>query len=137
MRALLPKEATMTRKAAGPGRRGFLQGFLAAAGLAAAPAAVAQPQGRPGPADWLPAHARLRTCRSLKQSSHDPSGGNRDYWPIKAGATQELFNQQGPGAITHIWFTISAQSPTHLKELVLRAYWDGNARPSIETPVGD
>jgi hypothetical protein len=39
--------------------------------------------------------------------------------------------------ITHIWFTIAAQSPTHLKELVLRAFWEGNPKPSIEVPVGD
>ncbi len=128
----------MTRKAAGSGRRGFLQGFLVATGLAAAPASQAQAQTRAlSGADWLPAHARLQTYRSLKHSSHDPTGGNRDYWPIKAGGMQELFNAEGPGAITHIWFTISAQSPTHLKELVLRGYWDGNSKPSVEAPVGD
>jgi hypothetical protein len=25
----------------------------------------------------------------------------------------------------------------HLKELVIRTYWDGNARPSVESPIGD
>ena len=39
--------------------------------------------------------------------------------------------------ITHIWFTIAARSNDHLKELVLRGYWDGNAKPSVEVPVGD
>ncbi len=39
--------------------------------------------------------------------------------------------------ITHIWFTIAARSGDHLKELVLRAYWDGNAKPSVEAPIGD
>src|SRR5215469_492268 len=29
------------------------------------------------------------------------------------------------------------QDPWHLKALVLRAYWDGESNPSIETPVGD
>ena len=37
----------------------------------------------------------------------------------------------------HSWFTISAQGAMHLKELVLRGYWDGAAKPSIEVPVGD
>jgi hypothetical protein len=90
-----------------------------------------------GPAPWLPAYARAQQHRSRKQSSHDVTGGNRDFWPIPAGQVQELFNAQGSGVITHLWFTISAQSPLHLKELVLRAYWDGLTRPSIETPVGD
>ena len=39
--------------------------------------------------------------------------------------------------ITHIWFTIAARSDHHLKELVLRGYWDGNAKPSVEAPIGD
>jgi hypothetical protein len=77
------------------------------------------------------------THKSLKQSSYDRTGGNADRWPIAPGATQELFKADGPGVITHIWFTIAAQAPLHLKQLVLRAYWDGNSKPSIETPVGD
>ena len=39
--------------------------------------------------------------------------------------------------ITHIWFTIAARSANHLKEMVLRVYWDGNEKPSVETPIGD
>ncbi len=113
------------------GRRGFL--LMGAAGLpAAAPA-----QQRAGRAPMVPQYARVQPHRSLKQSSHDTTGGNADRFQIQPGATQLLFNSDGPGMISHIWFTISAQSPNHLKELVLRAYWDGNAKPSIETPVGD
>jgi hypothetical protein len=48
-----------------------------------------------------------------------------------------VFNSSGPGVITHIWFTIAAQSVNHLKEVVIRAYWDGNSKPSVEVPVGD
>ena len=39
--------------------------------------------------------------------------------------------------ISHIWFTIAARGGDHLKELVLRGYWDGNAKPSVEAPIGD
>jgi len=39
--------------------------------------------------------------------------------------------------ITHIWFTIAAQSVNHLKEVVIRMYWDGASKPSVEVPVGD
>ncbi len=40
----------------------------------------------------------------------------------------------GPGAIQHIWCTVH---PTFWRRLVLRAYWDGEADPSIEVPLGD
>jgi hypothetical protein len=121
------------------GRRGFLTRFLGALGLAAAAPAASQAQGQAREADYsfLPRYARAQNYKSLKQSSHDRTGGNRDSWQITPGQTLEIFNSAGPGVITHIWFTIAARSGNHLKELVLRAYWDANARPSMETPVGD
>jgi hypothetical protein len=123
------------------GRRGFMQRLLAGAGLsaAAAPATVsAQSQGTTGVGEpFVPKYARAQSYRSLKQSSCDKTGGNHDYWNIPAGGVQELFSSNGPGIITHIWFTIAARGERHLKELVLRAYWDGNSKPSIETPIGD
>ncbi len=120
------------------GRRGFVQRLLGAAGLAAAgqQAAQAQPQGDARP-PLLPPYARSQNHKSLKQSSFDTTGGNHDFWNIAKGATREVFNAAGPGIITHIWFTINARSPSHLKEIVLRGYWDGNAQPSIDTPIGD
>lgn len=119
-------------------RRGFFQGALAALGFAPATrAAAVQPATQTAGPGILPAYCRAQNYRSLKQSSHDPTGGNNDRWPIPPGKEIEIFHQTGPGAITHIWFTIAAQSPHHLKELVLRAWWDGAARPSIETPIGD
>jgi len=45
-----------------------------------------------------------------------------------AGATRELFASERSGVITHIWFTIAADSGNHLKEIVIRIYW--MARPS-------
>ena len=124
-----------------PLRRGFLQGLLGLGGASAAAAAAANPPSRPAPASsdhrFLPAYARAQDYRSLKQSSYDRTGGNADSWPVAAGATRELFAATGPGVITHIWFTIAAPGVFHLKELVLRVYWEGQARPSVETPVGD
>src|SRR5689334_8692576 len=121
-------------------RRTFLQRMLTAGGLAAAvpAAAPAQPaSGAAGDFPFLPSYTRAQNYKSLKQSSFDKTGGNRDFWNVPAGGTLEVFNAQGPGIITHIWFTISARSGDHLKELVLRGYWDGNAKPSVEVPVGD
>src|SRR3954467_5968288 len=118
-------------------RRGFLQGVLAAGGVAAGIGGVVEAQQTPGDFAFLPAYARAQNYRSLKQSSFDTTGGNSDRWPIAAGAVREVFAQDGPGVITHIWFTIAARSGDHLKELVLRGYWDGNAAPSLEVPIGD
>jgi hypothetical protein len=126
-------------------RRGFLQGILTAGTLVAASrsstgahAAQPAPQRQTGgELPFLPHYARAQTYKSLKQSSFDRTGGNSDRWPIAAGAVQEVFSATGSGVITHVWFTIAARSNDHLKELVLRAYWDGNTKPSIEVPIGD
>jgi hypothetical protein len=122
------------------GRRGFFRRlFTAGAGAAAAGGAMqAQPpnSGRSG-SDLLPNYARSQNYRSLKQSSFDRTGGNRDFWNIAPGGTLEIFKDDSPGVISHIWFTIAAQTTYHLKELVLRAYWDGNSKPSVEVPMGD
>ena len=122
-------------------RRGFLHGLLAAGGAAAAAGPLAAGQARGGgsvtDAPYLPRYTRAQHYKSLKQGSFDPTGGNRDFWGIPAGGTLEVFNAQGPGVITHIWFTIAARSGNHLKELVLRGYWDDNQKPSVEAPIGD
>jgi hypothetical protein len=111
---------------------------LAAGGGASATASAQAQQGPGGgAARYLPPYARAQNYRSRKQSSYDQTGGNSDRWPIKPGGEQEIYNQRKPGVITHIWFTIAAQSPHHLKELILRAWWDGSGKPSVETPIGD
>jgi len=120
----------------GAPRRGFLRRLAGLAGFSAA-ASSASAQARGGNYEFLPPCARAQHYRSLKQSSFDRSGGNNDFWPIKPGGVKEVFAADGPGVITHIWFTIAAQSPEHLKEIVIRIYWDGNAKPSVEVPVGD
>ncbi len=117
------------------GRRGFFRTLLAGATGAAA---SAQPARSPsGNYDFLPKYARSQHYRSLKQGSFDTTGGNRDFWNIPPGQTLDVFKASEPGVITHIWFTIAASSSMHLKELVLRAYWDGNSKPSVEVPMGD
>lgn len=72
-----------------------------------------------------------------RASSSDRSGGNADFVKLVAGATVPLAEITGAGEIRHIWVTISSPSPNHLRELVLRMYWDGEADPSVEVPIGD
>jgi hypothetical protein len=85
----------------------------------------------------LPEYARFRSYKSGKQSSYDRTGGNTDFRQLSPGETIEIFSQSGPGVITHIWLTIGSGDVNALKDLVFRAYWDGNALPSVEVPVGD
>jgi Protein of unknown function (DUF2961) len=116
-------------------RRNFLSGF---AGLWAAKAVSGAQAPSPQPGDFrLPEYALAQNYQSLKQSSYDRTGGNADRWPIAPNETKEVFNAQGPGVISHIWFTIAAPATYHLKEIVMRIYWDGSAKPSVEVPVGD
>jgi len=74
---------------------------------------------------------------SERASSWDRTGGNADFISVKPGATVALAEIQGAGEIRHIWITINSPSPYHLRELVLRMYWDGESSPSVEVPVGD
>jgi D-arabinan exo alpha-(1,3)/(1,5)-arabinofuranosidase (non-reducing end) len=81
--------------------------------------------------------ADLKDAVSKRVSSWDRTGGNRDAIPVKAGATAVLAEIPGAGSIRHIWVTISSPSRYHLRELVLRMYWDGEQNPSVEVPIGD
>jgi hypothetical protein len=72
-----------------------------------------------------------------RASSYDRTGGNNDFYKLAAGSTITLLDDPGPGIITHIWITIASPEKYHLKKLVLRMFWDGEASPSVETPIGD
>lgn len=112
-------------------------GLAGMAGVVPSPPHTQAPGATPAGPDWLPSCARAQTYRSRRYSSTDPTGGNRDWWSIKAGEQREIFKAAGAGLISHIGFTIAAESALHLKELVLRGWWDGSPGPSIETPIGD
>jgi D-arabinan exo alpha-(1,3)/(1,5)-arabinofuranosidase (non-reducing end) len=121
-----------------------LLGGLAATGVSAAalagmstPAADAQPVKNSGAPEGLFALARLRNYKNQRSSSWDRTGGNSDRIPVEPGQTATIFDVQGAGVVTHIWFTIASQDPMHLKNLVLRAWWDNETSPSVETPIGD
>ena len=120
-----------------PRRRNFLTSSLALLAPAAIEAVPPQQPNSASPTAELPNYARLRNYKSLKQSSYDRTGGNNDSFHIEPGAEFEVFKSNGPGIITHIWFTIAASSSHHLKEIVFRIFWDGNTKPSVEVPVGD
>lgn len=74
---------------------------------------------------------------ALRASSADPTGGNGDARSVKPGETLTVADIKGVGRMTHLWFTIAAPSPDHLRELVIRMTWDDAAKPAVECPIGD
>jgi hypothetical protein len=91
-----------------------------------------------GPKDQglLSSLGRTQDYVSKRVSSYDRTGGNKDSLTIKAGETAVLADLKGPGAIHHIWVTIAAEA-FYGRKIVLRLYWDGEAAPSVEAPIGD
>ncbi len=73
--------------------------------------------GIPGPAEHLGQGWKVSPC----------------IW-VEPFSTVTLADIEGPGAIQHIWLTVA---PQYWRSLVLRCYWDDEAAPSIEVPLGD
>ena len=85
---------------------------------------------------WFSNMMYLEPSHSARASSFDQSGANVDFRAIQPGETRDLAILEGAGCIRHLYFTIW---PTehYLRDLVLRMYWDGEATPSVEVPLGD
>lgn len=100
---------------------------------------IAEPPAMPDALapEQLFASARLRPYKARRSSSWDRSGGNNDAVPVEPGKSATVLETTGAGVVTHLWFTINSPDPMHLKNLVLRAWWDGEATPSVEAPIGD
>lgn len=129
---------------AGPTRRRLLGAIASVAGAStllstnAAGDEGAPPAGSAVPApEELFAPARLRDYKARRCSSWDRTGGNADAVAVEPGKEATILDVTGAGAVTHIWFTINSQDPMHLKNLVLRAWWDGESTPSVDVPIGD
>lgn len=83
--------------------------------------------------------AKPRDYESHRVSSYDRWGGNGDGGqgnPIKVGETRTIADIQGPGEISHIWFTIAPFDKDVLTNVILRIYWDDEKSPSVESPIG-
>jgi hypothetical protein len=82
--------------------------------------------------------SRLReNVRRERVSSWDHTGGNQDFWVLAPHSRASIAEIQGAGCVKHIWMTMSSPEPAFARKLVLRAWWDGEPRPSIECPIGD
>jgi hypothetical protein len=53
---------------------------------------------------------------------------------LPAGSVTTIMDTDGPGRITHIWITVDQK---RYRDLIIRMYWDNEAEPSVESPLGD
>jgi hypothetical protein len=81
--------------------------------------------------------ARIRDYRSRRISSRDTLCTNTDRWFIAPGTRADLVDIKGAGCIKHIWMTLWSVDAVYPRKLILRMYWDGEAEPSVESPIGD
>lgn len=69
-----------------------------------------------------------------------PGRKGRPNITIEQGETVTLAAIEGSGVIRHLWMTVSggdASDDHALRNLVLRASWNEEERPSVEVPLGD
>src|SRR5262249_51373503 len=86
---------------------------------------------------WLDFVRVDNTRHTHRASSASLTGDNRDRLSLVRGETATLLDVPGAGCITHIWITCGTLEDYYLRKLVLKAYWDGEAEPSIQVPLGD
>ncbi len=109
----------------------FLCGWLLSAGV----------EAQALPSSPMTEAMMLREAQSRRASSYDLSGGNADWTVIKPGQTAPLAEIDGAGCVRHIYWTYiigdEGQRKHLFRDMVLRMYWDGEERPSVECPIGD
>ena len=77
------------------------------------------------------------TTRHRRSSSWDRTGGNDDAVPVDPGKAATLLDVAAPASSRTSGSPSTQPDPMHLKNLVLRAWWDGESAPSVEVPIGD
>ncbi len=93
----------------------------------------------PAKRNWCPFDLNYswnETGYSARVSSYDKTGANADSIMIQPGETAVLADIKGAGIIRHIWFTTNGSGPVS-RALILKMYWDGSSKPSVEVPYGD
>ena len=87
-------------------------------------------------------HSRLSSFENLngihgKGSLTNKSAKGNPAESIKAGETKVLLNIGEAGMINRMWFTINNRSPSMLRSLRFRMYWDNQSKPAVDVPFGD
>ncbi|MHA2392614.1 MAG: glycoside hydrolase family 172 protein [Promethearchaeota archaeon] len=78
-----------------------------------------------------------KNVKRKRISSYDRSGANADFVLIDMNDKHELGDIKGAGIIKHIWMTLASKDEDYLRKIVLRMWWDEEANPSVECPIGD
>ncbi len=82
---------------------------------------------------YLPSIGKAR-----RATSHHPDmASNYDAWPLPAGETITIMDEDGPGVIQHIWTTIACSEYAWPRLLRIRVFYDGAEAPSVDCPIGD
>jgi len=87
----------------------------------------------------------MRSTSTQRNEDGSYASGNWDNSNVAPGATKVVLDAEGPGAITHLWFTFlgpekqgwAPQGSANHQEIALRIYYDGSDRPGVEAPLGD
>jgi len=80
----------------------------------------------------------VKDARTRRASSVNPDlASNYDFIRLKSGDSATICDIEGPGLMTHIWFTLRTDDNYANRNVVLRAWWDDEDTPSIEVPIGD
>jgi len=59
------------------------------------------------------------------------------YRHLDPGTRFTLMDVDGPGIIKHIWITIPPGNVDHMRNVIVRMWWDGEENPSVEVPFLD
>ncbi len=73
---------------------------------------------------------------SHRVSSGDLAGSNEDRVPVPPGGKHSVADIEGPGIITHLWFTVDSEGPAYLDALWLAMKWDDSEAPAVSAPLG-
>ncbi|MEW6742018.1 MAG: glycoside hydrolase family 172 protein [Planctomycetota bacterium] len=113
--------------------------FLLLLEVLAATISCEAPSRERRPAAILQGLPLLQEGRARCASSTDRSGGNADFIVVEAGSSMTLLQARGPAVIRRLWIGTDsdAQAAQVARELALRAWFDGDETPCVETPLGD
>ncbi len=87
----------------------------------------------------------MRTSSTKTGEDGKPIPHNSDNSRVMPGETKVILDAEGPGVVTHMWFTFlgpgrhawaAEGSATH-QEMLLRIFYDGREQPGVEVPFGD
>jgi hypothetical protein len=76
--------------------------------------------------------------KARRATSHHPDmASNNDAWNLPFGETITIMDEDGPGIIQHMWFTIACNEYCWPRLLRIKVFYDGADKPSVDCPIGD